>query len=497
MLLPIWKEAMEVEKRMPKEPPRAFCYSQLAKISRSFAFFIYQLGDDQLRDAICILYLVLRGLDTIEDDMSITDDIKIPALESFYLRFYEDDWSFPCGSEDSKILMDNFHHVREAFLELNKSYQEVIVDVTKIMGSGMAKYIDEQVETTDEYNEYCYYVSGVVALHLYRFFTVAGVKNLPAAEVAISIGLLFQKMNVIRDYLDDINEMPKPRIYWPRDIWGKYADRLEDFKKEENSTKALCCLNELTTDALVHAKDCLICISHLQDPRVFIPVSVPQIATIGLLALCYNNVEVFRGAVKLRYGLVARIFWETQTISDVYNAFFEFSMMLKDKVNKDDPNADRTLKVVEDLQNFCRESGQLDESRFYIYERKPLQYSSLLAAVLIASLLVSLYCSFNKTRLVDADDTTTLESTQGQEVTLPRKGSLNVMQVVGNQSTRSSYISGAWSRREHKVAHFPASSTYGIRHRSKLVKMERTSTVSSNLAKGLIPRNACLPIFVA
>jgi len=46
------------------------CYELLDATSRSFAAVIQAL-DPELRPAICIFYLVLRGLDTVEDDMSI------------------------------------------------------------------------------------------------------------------------------------------------------------------------------------------------------------------------------------------------------------------------------------------------------------------------------------------------------------------------------------------------------------------------------------------
>lgn len=39
-----------------------------------------------------------------------------------------------------------------------------------------------------------------------------------------------QKTNIIRDYLEDINEIPKSRMFWPREIWSKYADKLEVHK---------------------------------------------------------------------------------------------------------------------------------------------------------------------------------------------------------------------------------------------------------------------------
>jgi farnesyl-diphosphate farnesyltransferase len=53
----------------------------------SFAIVIQQLPNP-LRDAICVFYLVLRGLDTVEDDMALPDDIKLPALLSFHKDIY-------------------------------------------------------------------------------------------------------------------------------------------------------------------------------------------------------------------------------------------------------------------------------------------------------------------------------------------------------------------------------------------------------------------------
>jgi farnesyl-diphosphate farnesyltransferase len=54
----------------------------------SFAIVIQQLPNP-LRDAICVFYLVLRALDTVEDDMAIDNDIKIPALLAFYESIYD------------------------------------------------------------------------------------------------------------------------------------------------------------------------------------------------------------------------------------------------------------------------------------------------------------------------------------------------------------------------------------------------------------------------
>lgn len=56
--------------------------------SCSFAIVIQQLPNP-LKDAICIFYLVLRGLDTVEDDMALDNKVKLPALLSFHKKIYD------------------------------------------------------------------------------------------------------------------------------------------------------------------------------------------------------------------------------------------------------------------------------------------------------------------------------------------------------------------------------------------------------------------------
>jgi farnesyl-diphosphate farnesyltransferase len=43
---------------------------------------------------ICLFYLVLRGLDTIEDDMSIPEDIKQSLLRHFHEYTVTPGWTF-------------------------------------------------------------------------------------------------------------------------------------------------------------------------------------------------------------------------------------------------------------------------------------------------------------------------------------------------------------------------------------------------------------------
>ncbi|XP_013624708.1 PREDICTED: squalene synthase-like [Brassica oleracea var. oleracea] len=134
----------KAQKQIPLDPHLTFCYSTLNKVSKTFSLIIQQLGTE-LRDAVCLFYLILRALDTVEDDTSIPTEIKVPILIAFHRHIYDRDWHFVCGEEKYKVLMEQFHHVSAAFLELEKGYQEIIEDITKRMGAGMAKFISKEV----------------------------------------------------------------------------------------------------------------------------------------------------------------------------------------------------------------------------------------------------------------------------------------------------------------------------------------------------------------
>ncbi|XP_020702050.1 squalene synthase [Dendrobium catenatum] len=388
-LIPLTKMMMtaeQIKRQIPPEPHWGFAYSMLQKVSRSFALVIQQLDAD-LRNAVCIFYLVLRALDTVEDDTSIPVDIKVPILLEFHKHIYDRDWHFSCGTNAYKVLMDKFHFISIAFLELGKSYQEAIEDVTLRMGAGMAKFMFKEVETVDDYDEYCHYVAGLVGLGLSKLFHASKLENVVPDFLSNSMGLFLQKTNIIRDFLEDINEMPKSRMFWPWQIWNKYANKLEDLKYEENSVKAVQCLNDMVTNALVHAEDCLKYLSNLKTHSIFRFCAIPQIMAIGTLALCYGNEEVFRGVVKMRRGLTARISDQTRSMADVYGAFYDFSSLLETKIDEKDPNAILTRKRVDAIKKACVSTGLLNKRGLYVV-RKRAMYSSVLIMVVVLLLAI-------------------------------------------------------------------------------------------------------------
>jgi farnesyl-diphosphate farnesyltransferase len=64
-------------------PELDYCWEMLIRVSRSF-YFVFAKLPERLRDPVCILYLVLRALDTVEDDMDLPLTRKIPLLLTFH-----------------------------------------------------------------------------------------------------------------------------------------------------------------------------------------------------------------------------------------------------------------------------------------------------------------------------------------------------------------------------------------------------------------------------
>ncbi|GLU02838.1 hypothetical protein SLE2022_200730 [Rubroshorea leprosula] len=122
----------------------------------------------------------------------------------------------------------------------------------------------------------------------------------------------------------------------------------------------------MVTNALIHVEDCLKYTSALQDPAIFRFGASSLIMHIGLLALFSNNIEIFRGRVKMRRGLAAEVIDRTKTMADVYGALFDFSCVLKAKIDKNDPSATETLSKVEAIQKACWYPGVLNRTKSYI-----------------------------------------------------------------------------------------------------------------------------------
>ena len=99
---------------------RTMCYYFLNLTSRSFARVIQEL-DSELRHAVCLFYLILRGLDTVEDDMSLPLARKVDVLKKFHVYLKQEGWTFTENgpTEKDAVLLKGFDVVIHEFLNLD------------------------------------------------------------------------------------------------------------------------------------------------------------------------------------------------------------------------------------------------------------------------------------------------------------------------------------------------------------------------------------------
>jgi farnesyl-diphosphate farnesyltransferase len=299
---------------------REFCYGALAKVSRSFAVVIRQLPEE-LRDPVCIFYLTLRALDSIEDDMNLNAGYKNQLLRHFHAQCGDGILTYPGigDTEDYRMLMKHYDKVARVFSSLAPPYRQVIQDITRRMGNGMADYADGKVQTIADYDHYCHYVAGLVGHGLSGLFSASGLEKKDLKdrlEWSNSMGLFLQKTNIIRDYREDLDE---GRHFWPREIWGNYTDDFAGFSRHPEHADSLACLNSMVADALRHLPEVIRYLKELQNPEVFRFCAIPQIMAVATLAKVYNNPAVFIENVKIRKGMAAKIMVYTNGLNFTLN----------------------------------------------------------------------------------------------------------------------------------------------------------------------------------
>ncbi|QPG76897.1 hypothetical protein FOA43_004291 [Brettanomyces nanus] len=346
----------------PTSESERTCYDLLKQTSRSFASVILEL-DQELREPIMIFYLVLRALDTIEDDMTIDAKIKIALLEDFHNNLKKTGWTFDGNdpSENDRVVLQKFDKILIEYHKLKAPYQDIIKDITRQMGAGMAKYIQDQdfnvdgVKSIKDYNLYCHYVAGLVGEGLTKLSVAANFCD-PSLEARMylseSMGVFLQKTNIIRDFKEDMDD---GRAFWPQEIWGKYAKKLSDFEKPEKLNDGLHCISELVLNALGEAKNCLIYLSFVYDHSTFNFCSIPQVMAIATLAEVFENPLVFKRNVKIRKGTTCHLILQSRTYQGVLDIFSHYLRIIHHKCPVSDPNyLEISLKCGE-LEQFLEE----------------------------------------------------------------------------------------------------------------------------------------------
>ncbi|KAJ9602317.1 bifunctional farnesyl-diphosphate farnesyltransferase/squalene synthase [Cladophialophora chaetospira] len=342
----VWHNPVH-ERNEAKEPESVKeCFKYLNMTSRSFASVIMELHPELLM-VVTVFYLVLRGLDTIEDDTSISAKKKEPVLRNFDDVLDIDGWTFTENrpEEKDRELMLNYGCVITEFKKIKSPYQVIIKDIAKKMGNGMADYCFKSendefgVNTIAEYDEYCYYVAGLVGEGLTKMFVEAKFGNpalLDRPNLYNSMGTFLQKTNIIRDVREDYDDK---RIFWPKEIWSKHVDDFGDLFKPQYKEQALNCGTEMILNALNHADECLFFMAGLREQSVFNFCAIPQTMAIATLDLCFRNYPMFLRNIKITKGEACQIMLEsTQNLQVACDVFRKHIHSIRKKNRPQDPN---------------------------------------------------------------------------------------------------------------------------------------------------------------
>lgn len=342
----LWHEPVHRRNPEKESPTLQECFKYLSLTSRSFSSVIQELNPELLVP-VTLFYLILRGLDTIEDDMTIPIEKKEPLLRNFHDVIGKKEWNFDGNGplEKDRELLVHFDVVTIEFALIKPVYQTIIKDITEKMGNGMADYAlnSEQnangINTIKDYELYCHYVAGLVGDGLTRLFVESGLANpalLKRPHLTESMGQFLQKTNIIRDVREDFDD---GRRFWPKEIWSNHVEKFEDLFKPNNLQKALDCSSEMVMQSLRHADECLFYMAGIKDQSVFNFVAIPQAMAIATLELVFQNPKIFLENVKITKGDACQLMIESsQNLRSVCGIFKRYARRIHKKNSPRDPN---------------------------------------------------------------------------------------------------------------------------------------------------------------
>ncbi|KAI0676095.1 squalene synthase [Trametes maxima] len=353
-------------------PSMRRCWEFLDQTSRSFSGVIKEL-EGELARVVCLFYLVLRGLDTIEDDMTLPDEKKQPILRQFHKLAVTPGWTFTeCGpKEKDRQLLVEWTVVSEELNRLDSWYLDIIIDITEKMQTGMADYAHKAattnelyVQTIDEYNLYCHYVAGLVGEGLTRFWSASGKEaDWLGAQLELSnaMGTMLQKTNIIRDFREDAEER---RFFWPREIWGREAygkavggrpafTDMTQLYAPGNEKQALWVQSGMVVDVLGHACDSLDYLRLLTKQSVFSFCAIPQTMAMATLTLCFMNYDMFQRHIKIRKAEAASLIMRSTNPRDVAYIFRDYARIIHARAVPEDPNFLRLSVACGKIEQWC------------------------------------------------------------------------------------------------------------------------------------------------
>jgi len=204
--------------------------------SRSFSLPILNL-DDRFRIPVMVEYNLNKTIDTIEDATGLEADEKVHLITTFCTYLERDSHSSAVQNRmlevtpaEEAFVFKNYESTINLYNTMSNEERELARRWTGEMAKGMCTFLKKPINTHQDLNEYCYYVAGTVGLYLTNLLKLRG-SNV-SDEIferlsvnAVSFGLFQQKLNVIRDFVED--RVTKKRSFWPRSYFAQEKDNVK------------------------------------------------------------------------------------------------------------------------------------------------------------------------------------------------------------------------------------------------------------------------------
>lgn len=345
-------------------PNMGYCFAVLVKVSRSFAVVIQQLPPG-LRESVALFYLILRVLDSIEDDMNLPLPEKEKWLRNFHRHCADKDLNLShIGDQpEYRALLQHYHKIAGAFQMLPPNVQNIIADISKQMGNGMADFLHQKIKNFNDYNLYCHYVAGLVGQGLTQLFIDADYENESLRNMmqeADEMGILLQKTNIIRDYAEDY---PLGRYFLPENVWQKIAPDYGYFHHYAD-TKCVQFFHTLLLDALHHIPQCMQYLMQIKNRAVFKFCAIPQVMAFFTLAALFSEKNAGKQTIKISKIKAAHLMVYTENIHRVFDFLNDALLLIEEKVKKDDPLANEILEQTNQLKTMLKNKSFVVKKQF-------------------------------------------------------------------------------------------------------------------------------------
>ncbi len=244
----------------------------LQGVSRTFALTIPQLPEP-LYPVVANAYLLCRIVDTIEDEVSLSAELKQKYCKKFISVVANGDDAQLFASQLAPLLSDqtisaeheliaNIPRVVSITQSFARQQHQALAACVETMAGGMPEFQNKDLKngltTMQEMDRYCYYVAGCVGEMLSKLFclyspTIA-VHEKQLLPLAISFGQGLQMTNILKDIWDDYDR----GVCWlPQEIFQESGYDLANLSRDNNSPEYFLGLEYLIHIAHEHLSNAL------------------------------------------------------------------------------------------------------------------------------------------------------------------------------------------------------------------------------------------------